>query len=256
MMRSNAEATEQMLEALQEGLCRMWAAGKGGERSPEKLRPLHAWMKDILIDRLGPRYEAYGYDRVKEPTTRPEGREQRVEGRIYPKTVDVTIKVRREERVVGVVSLKFIASNYQQNVYNYIEQHMGERENLAQPGMAYGNLLVVTVPMPYWSRNGVLEKEERMRPQYIEMYVKLREAEHREKHNSAEALILVGRQMEMGSDRRKPPKADRITGLVTQSAISVNDEIWERLQKELGLEQFLNRMVDAIRRADQEGGGS
>lgn len=100
--------------------------------------------------------------------------EKRVEGRYYGKRVDVSVE--SGDRILAVVSVKFILSSYRKNAIHYLEQQIGETANLRRQNIVYGNLFFLTNPIPSGT------KEERLTPKDIARYLKLRQ-DHEHLHS-------------------------------------------------------------------------
>lgn len=85
-----------------------------GVRSSEKTKVLHGWVQDELKRELGDEFVFTGQtpDSVKKD-------EANVAGMYYGKDVDVLVA--RDGQELGVVSIKFVISNYWQNSINYFE---------------------------------------------------------------------------------------------------------------------------------------
>ena len=139
----NVSALEQrFLKAMQESYQKVL---DHGTRSNEKTKVLHGWVQDELKRELGDQYTFTGQ-------TPESAREAKVGGMYYDKDVDVLVS--RDEQELGVVSIKFVISNYWQNSINYFEQQIGETANLRRRNIVYGNLFCVTNPIPYNRRSG------------------------------------------------------------------------------------------------------
>ena len=155
----------------------------GGTRSNERIKILHGWVQDELRGYLGSDYDINGL------TNKKDSREEVVEGWYYPKKVDISVK--RDGKVLGVVSFKFVNSNYRQNSNNYFENQMGETANLRMNDIVFGNILCVTDPIPYKKRDGKVDQFERIRGKDIEKYSKL-EKDHVHLHSpDVQALIVI-----------------------------------------------------------------
>ena len=87
---------------------------KFGPRSNRKLFYPHKWIKETIRNNLNGNYEISSLDPVSD------SREETVKGLFYDKNVDITIK--KDRKVVGAISFKFVASNYSQNSNNYFEK--------------------------------------------------------------------------------------------------------------------------------------
>lgn len=100
--------------------------------------------------------------------------ERKVAGRYYEKRVDLSVE--SAERILAVVSVKFILSSYRKNAINYLEQQIGETANLRRQNIVYGNLFFLTNPIPSGT------KEERLTPKDIARYLRLRQ-DHEHLHS-------------------------------------------------------------------------
>lgn len=124
-----------------------------GERSPQKLVPIHSFVNRCVSTLLGSEYNVISYmENDKQHCS-----EERVKGLFYDKNVDVAIK--KGERVVGVVSVKFVMSNYGQNSNNYFESVLGECQNLklANPDLVFWYFFVTFERIPYFTRDRTIK---------------------------------------------------------------------------------------------------
>jgi len=137
-----------------------------GPRSNEKIKILHGWIITELTDVLGPEYLIQGLSQNG-------GKEQKVCGKYYEKSVDVAISF--ENVILGVVSVKFVMTNYNQNKYNYFEQQLGETANLRSNNIVFGHIMLRTQPTPYLGKDPnsgkqIVKKEEQVTDSTIELY--------------------------------------------------------------------------------------
>lgn len=120
-----------------------------GERSNEKLKVLHGYIACCIYSRI------HALDNsIAEGITIKSlpGREDRVSGSFYDKNVDITIKY--NHKVYGVVSVKFIMSNYKQNENNYFENLLGECINLklSNPERHFWYVMFTFDKIPYFNK--------------------------------------------------------------------------------------------------------
>ncbi len=160
---------ERFLKAVQRSYARFVDTSP---RSNEKIKVLHGWVIKELRAVLGERYTIKGL-------TEAGGKEQRVDGKYYQKQVDVAIS--REDNTLGVVSIKFVMSNYQQNKNNYFEQQLGETANLRRGNIVYGYIMLIPQPTPYLKRGGEVKKYEDVDDRTIDLYMRLGE-DHGQPH--------------------------------------------------------------------------
>ena len=190
-----------------------------GPRSPEKTKVLHGWVQEELRRELGDAYALTGQSPVS-------ASEASVEGMYYGKNVDVLVS--RDGQELGVVSVKFVITNYWQNSINYFEQQVGETANLRRRNIVYGNLFCMTNPIPYLKRSGEVARLERLRDHDVQRYAKLR-ADHEHIHAPQEIAIgLV--DLDVG--------ARRIAGVTDPRTLDVSDASRKALANELGIGRF------------------
>lgn len=196
-----------------------------GPRSNEKTKVLHGWAQSELKRELGNRYTFTGQTPVS-------AKEAKVEGMYYDKDVDVLIS--RDEQELGVISIKFVISNYWQNSINYFEQQIGETANLRRRNIVYGNLFCVTNPIPYRRRSGGITRWERIREHDIQRYARLR-ADHEHAHAPDEMALGI---VDLNADKNV------ITGVTDTSALAeISDSSRANLNNELSVVHFFKRMA-------------
>lgn len=133
-----------------------------GSRSPEKLKPIHGWMGETYKRILGDHYEVFYLN----------GSEFVVNGRYYPKTVDIAISLKDKEPKF-VISFKFVTSNYKQNVNNFFENLLGECANIRTEKIGFGHIMILRDKIPYFAKKGEIEKWEYPDDKNLGKYVKL-----------------------------------------------------------------------------------
>ncbi len=198
-----------------------------GPRSNEKTKVLHGWVQDELRRELG---DAYAYT----GQTPARSGEATVRGSYYDKKVDVLVS--RNGQELGVVSVKFVISNYWQNSVNYFEQQIGETANLRRGNIVYGNLFCVTNPIPYKKRNGEISRLERLREHDVQRYVKLR-ADYEHAHAPDEMAIGI---VDIDTED------DVITGMADIYDMDLSESSISALQNELSVANFFPRMARRI----------
>ncbi len=141
---------------------------KYGRRSPHRVKYIHYWIRNYVQNRLGNRYRCYSYN----PLSVKDDREIKVAGKFYSKNSDITI-CDDEEKILGVISVKFILSNYKQNSNNYFESMIGECYNLKANGIKYGHILICPLNIPYYDIKSNLKKIETLKSDDIRKYAEL-----------------------------------------------------------------------------------
>ena len=199
-----------------------------GTRSNQKTRVLHGWVQDEMRQEL--REDAYTFT-GQSPTS---AHEANVGGMYYGKDVDVLVA--RDEQELGVISIKFVISNYWQNSINYLEQQIGETANLRRRNIVYGNLFCVTNPIPYKNRSGEITRREAIRDHDIQRYARLR-ADHEHIHAPDEMAIGI---VDLDTD------ADTIPRVADPSALDISEDSRAELRNALSLKLFFVRMARRI----------
>lgn len=195
-----------------------------GVRSNEKTKVLHGWVQDELRLELGGDYSFVGQSRVN-------AREAAVSGMYYDKNVDVLVS--RNNQDLGIISIKFVISNYWQNSINYFEQQVGETANLRRRNIVYGNLFCVTNPIPYKNRSGGIVRLERIRDHDIQRYSRLR-ADYEHIHAPDEMAIGI---VDLDDD------ANSVTGLTNPATLDITVASQDALSNQLSVELFFRRMA-------------
>lgn len=214
-----------------------------GSRSPKRLLPLHGWLK-FELERLltDSRWE------ITAKTSKNRS-ELKVGGRYYGKNVDVGIRF--GEEIIGVVSMKYIISSYGKNAINYFEQQLGETANLRKQNIVYGNVFIVTNPIPVLESGGVLKKWENLREQDLRRYVHLRSDS--EPHAPNELAVIVteidhsvkpqpGEEYQLGA-------VTRLVDLQTHWQAMTGSPADERIRKaleQLTIDSFINGLVHRL----------
>jgi len=144
-----------------------YAYNKYGARSNKKLIPIHSWFANEIVSKLDDDYTAMSLG---------SGREYKIKGKYYHKTLDITIF--SNQKPVVTLSFKFVTSNYAQNSNNYFENLLGETANIRRVGVGFVHFLVLRGHTPYYdkaagNKRGKLKKTEILSEHYIEKYIKL-----------------------------------------------------------------------------------
>jgi len=137
-----------------------------GARSTAKLKKLHRYFADVLLQIWGDGFQVYylGDKALGDKT-----KEKKIEGKYYDKNVDVTVA--KDGVPVFCLGIKFVTSNYQQNANNYFENMMGETANIQASELPYAQLIILRQPTPYYKKNTkVPAKWERITDHAIKKY--------------------------------------------------------------------------------------
>ena len=102
-----------------------------------------------------------------------EDKEGCIEGRYYPKNVDITINYKGKP--VAGYAIKFVMRNYSQNSNNYFENMLGETANLRANNIPYFQIFILFDKLPYYKKGGEFAKYELITGHNLAKYIKLSE---------------------------------------------------------------------------------
>ena len=122
-----------------------------GSRSNEKLKILHGAIAKDLKERLGAGYSVWSLGIGN-------GKEEKLDGRYIDKVVDITIK--RGQKPIAGIGVKFVMQNYSQNSNNYFENMLGETANIRCANIPYFQIFIIPDTLPYYNKQGQLQKWE------------------------------------------------------------------------------------------------
>lgn len=130
-------------------------------RSTAKLKVLHGSIAKDLYELFGKSYtissQGYGNDR-----------EERIDGRYYPKYVDIAVS--KNGKAVAGYAVKFVMRNYSQNSNNYFENMLGETANIRSNNIPYFQIFIVFEKVPYYSSSGELLHYDTISEHNLEKY--------------------------------------------------------------------------------------
>ncbi|MBI4722963.1 MAG: hypothetical protein HY769_08245 [Candidatus Stahlbacteria bacterium] len=115
-----------------------------GARSPEKLKPVHLYVANLLKSIWKGDFEIHYLSK--------DNKELTVDGKYYPKDIDISVT--HNGTPIFCLGIKFVTSNYRQNANNYFENMMGETANIqARKDLPYAHLIVFRHKTPYYLKN-------------------------------------------------------------------------------------------------------
>lgn len=136
----------------------------GTSRSTAKLKNLHGYIANDLKDLFGDGFtvlsQGYGDDR-----------EGQIDGRYYPKNVDITVL--KNGIPVGGYAVKFVMRNYSQNSNNYFENMLGETANIRAKAIPYFQIFIVFDKLPYYSKGGEFKRYDVISEHHLNKYLML-----------------------------------------------------------------------------------
>ncbi len=136
----------------------------GTSRSTAKLKTLHGHIATDLAEKFGAGFSIHsqGWQNDKESN---------IEGRYYPKNVDITIE--KAGKVVAGYAVKFVMRNYSQNSNNYFENMLGETANIRSNSIPYFQVFIIFDKVPYYEKGGAFKKYDTITPHNLDKYLAL-----------------------------------------------------------------------------------
>ncbi|MCD8041325.1 MAG: hypothetical protein LUF82_07400 [Clostridia bacterium] len=136
----------------------------GTSRSTAKLKTLHGHIAKDLQELLGNDFviKSQGYGNDKEGN---------IDGRYYPKNVDITIY--RNGKAVAGYAVKFVMRNYSQNSNNYFENMLGETANIRANSIPYFQIFIIFEKVPYYSNGGEFKRYDVISEHNLDKYLAL-----------------------------------------------------------------------------------
>lgn len=227
-------------EAILEAVKKAHPIGVSRPRSTDKLRILHDAIKAELSKHLeiGNDGAKYVIRSMGPSPKNAQGvaEEKTLEGAYNPKKVDIYIESGDHDEL-GVVSVKFVLSNYSQNSYNYFEQSIGETANLKSAGIMVGLFFCLTNPIPYKNRGGNITRHEHVGDKHVDKYRKLLANGPKTHVPDAACFVVFG----WDSD------SDAITGYFDVDKLDISDENKASLKGNLSLENFFANFPQMIK---------
>ncbi len=138
---------EKFLEAIKKSFAAYLSVGTS--RSTSKLKSLHGQIATDLGNLLGNDFsiKSQGYENDKEYI---------IDGRYYPKKVDITVL--KNGKPVAGYAVKFVMRNYSQNSNNYFENMLGETANIRVNSIPYFQIFIIFEKVPYYENSGKFKK--------------------------------------------------------------------------------------------------
>lgn len=133
-------------------------------RSTAKLKTLHGHIARDIKELFGPEYtvlsQGIGDDR-----------EGSIQGRYYPKNVDITVS--KHGKPVAGYAVKFVMRNYSQNSNNYFENMLGETANIRSNAIPYFQVFIVFEKVPYYKNGGAFHRYDVLTEHNLDKYFAL-----------------------------------------------------------------------------------
>ncbi len=123
----------------------------GTSKSTAKLKKLHGAIAKDLHERLGNEYQVWSQGYLYE-------KENFIMGRYLNKRVDITVK--KGDKSVAGIAVKFVMQNYSQNSNNYFENMLGETANIRCNHCPYFQIFIILDKLPYYNNEGEIRRWE------------------------------------------------------------------------------------------------
>lgn len=153
---------DDFLQVIKESFATYLAVGTS--RSTAKLKTLHGHIASDLRELLGADFsiQSQGYGNDKEGS---------IDGRYYPKNVDITIT--KMGKAVAGYAVKFVMRNYSQNSNNYFENMLGETANIRANSIPYFQVFIIFEKVPYYENGGKFKKYDVISTHNLDKYLEL-----------------------------------------------------------------------------------
>jgi len=154
----------------------------GTSRSTAKLKILHGHIAADLKAKLGDDFSisSQGYGNGKEGV---------IDGRYYPKNVDIVINYKGNP--VAGFAIKFVMRNYSQNSNNYFENMLGETANLRCNSIPYFQIFIIFDKIPYYKKDGNFYKYDIISNHNLDKYIKLSNDDPSVYYHTPDKTLLV-----------------------------------------------------------------
>lgn len=153
--------TVEFLEAINKSYEKYKSAGP---RSTEKLHPLHGCIAKHLQQFLGNNYKVYAQGIG-------DGRERKLRGRYYQKSVDIAVE--KDDRPLAAIEVKFVQSSFKKNATNYFENMLGQTANIRSNRLKEYQIFILPIKIPLFDRMGWQTGVEEIGQYQLEKYVTL-----------------------------------------------------------------------------------
>lgn len=153
---------EELLEVIKKSFATYLSVGTS--RSTAKLKSLHGRIANDLNELFGDEFtiKSQGYGNDKEGI---------IDGRYYPKNVDITIM--KNGKAVAGYAVKFVMRNYSQNSNNYFENMLGETANIRANSIPYFQIFIIFEKVPYYEKGGSFKRYDIISTHNLDKYLAL-----------------------------------------------------------------------------------
>jgi hypothetical protein len=217
-----------------------------GSRSSKKVDFIHFFICCLIkqkVKQIAPDlYPLMSF--MSQPT-----KEARVKGLLYDKDVDICVRYKRKN--IGIVSVKFITSNYNQNSNNYFESLLGECINLKSVNgnsRVFWFSLFTFKDIPYYNKSNEIISYEQFNASKVGKYKILFEESLRNNAlpDCVSLTILENTKTMQHPNKLSHKTPEHISQLVDSLFANTYIE-YPRLQFYLQLDIFCKKVIDLIK---------
>lgn len=155
---------------------------KDSSRSTAKLKSLHGHIAKDLAELFGKDYtiKSQGYGDDKEGI---------INGRYYPKNVDITVS--KNGKPIAGYAVKFVMRNYSQNSNNYFENMLGETANIRSNSIPYFQIFIIFEKVPYYKSKGEFSKYDVISEHNLKKYFALSKDDPNAYYHTPDKTLIV-----------------------------------------------------------------
>ena len=151
--------------------------------------------------------------------------------------MDICVKRKQDDKILGVTSAKFVVSSLQKNTTNYFEMQMNETINLKSENIIFGHIFCIAQPIPVRKTGGEIIKWEYGNDSFMDKYRKLAEDRAQQHAPDVQAICVFCR------DKEK----DCVTSWCEEENFEeLSQTNLNYLRDRLGIERFFDQYVSEI----------
>ncbi len=126
-------------------------SSEDANRSSTKVDRLHGIISKHLNRKLGDDYVV----ETKETT----GAETKIQGRYIKKSVDITLRNIKTNKIVAGIGVKMPINTFGKNRINYFENLLGETANIRTNNIPYFQIIILPITIPEWKTKSTQEEK-------------------------------------------------------------------------------------------------
>ncbi len=151
-------------------------------RSTAKLKTLHGHIARDIKELFGSGYTVLSQGIGS-------GKEGSIQGRYYPKNVDITVC--KGNKPVAGYAVKFVMRNYSQNSNNYFENMLGETANIRSNSIPYFQVFIIFEQVPYYKKGGAFQRYDVLSEHNLDKYLMLSKDDPASFYHTPDKTLIV-----------------------------------------------------------------